>query len=160
MNSFLNIPQNLEHPIRLLHPSFRDFLLDEQRCRDQSFWVDEKQAHRELAVNCIQLMSKRLKQDICGVGAPGTHVANMETSTVKKSLPPEVQYACLYWVQYLERSGTPLYDQVYQFLQDHLLYWPEALGWMRKTSEGILAIVSLEALILVSLLYNILRKLN
>lgn len=103
-------------------------------------------------------MSKRLKQDICGVGVPSTHVANIETSTVKKSLPPEVQYACLYWVRYLERSGTQLYDQVYQFLQDHLLHWLEALGWMRKTFEGILAIVSLEALILVSLLYNILRK--
>jgi hypothetical protein len=31
------------------------------------------------------------------------------------------------------------------FLQVHLLYWLEALGWMGKTPEGIQAILSLEA---------------
>jgi hypothetical protein len=54
-----------------------------------------------------------------------------------------------------ERSSAQLYDQVYQFLQDHLLHWLEALGWMGKTSEGILAIFSLEAQIPVSLLCGV-----
>jgi hypothetical protein len=35
----------------------------------------------------------------------------------------------------------------------HLLHWLEALCWMRKISEGILAITSLEYLALVSLLW-------
>jgi hypothetical protein len=57
LHSVLNIPKNPNHPIRLLHPSFRDFLLDEKRCHDQAFWVDKKQAHQTIANRCIQLMS-------------------------------------------------------------------------------------------------------
>jgi len=54
---------------------------------------------------------------------------------------------CLsYWIQHLQKSGTQLQDndQVYQFLQEHLLHWPEALCWMRRVSEGIHAITLLE----------------
>jgi hypothetical protein len=81
-------------------------------------------------------------------------VAELEGSQIERSLRPEIQYACMYWVQHLQRSGAQLYDNcgVHQFLQVHLLHWLEALGWMGKTSEGILAILLLEALIPVRLL--------
>jgi hypothetical protein len=148
--AILDIPEDQTHPLRLHHPSFRDFLLNEDRCGDSSFWVDEKQAHQTLAAGCIQLMSISLKQDICCLEAPGVLVTNIESSQVEKCLPAELQYACLYWVQHLKRSGAQLYDQVYQFLQDHLLHWLEALSWIGKTSEGILAIISLESIALVS----------
>jgi hypothetical protein len=108
--------------------------------------------------SCIQLMSSSLKQDICGLHAPGTLLTNITSNQVDKCIHPELQYACLYWIQHLQKSGAQLYDNddVHQFLKDHLLHWLEALGWMGKTSEGILAIISLEAQILVSHLYNIL----
>ena len=68
-------------------------------------------------------------------------------------LPAELQHTCEYWVQHLQGSGTQPYDddRVHRFLREHLLHWLEALSWMGKTSEGILAILSLEAQILVSL---------
>ena len=152
LHAILDIPKDQTRPLRLHHPSFRDFLLNEDRCGDSSFWVDEKQAHQTLAAGCIQLMSISLKQDICCLEAPGVLVTNIENSQVEKYLPAELQYACLYWVEHLKRSGAQLYDQVYQFLQDHLLHWLEALGWIGKTSEGILAIITLESIALVSFL--------
>jgi hypothetical protein len=159
LHSILNVPQNPDHPIRLLHPSFRDFLLNDQRCYDQSFRVNKKQAHRTLADNCIRLMSNSLKQDVCGQEAPGILVANVKSSRIEQCLPIEVRYACLHWIQHLQTGGAELQDndQVHQFLQVHLLHWLEALSWMRKSSEGIIAISSLEAQILVSLL-EIIRK--
>ncbi|KAF2008283.1 hypothetical protein BU24DRAFT_445587 [Aaosphaeria arxii CBS 175.79] len=86
-----------------------------------------------------------LKQDICGVDTPGMLVAEIERRKVEQSLPPELQYACLYWVQHVQKSGTELRDndQVHRFLQEHLLHWLEALGWMGKVSEGVYAIASL-----------------
>jgi len=98
--------------------------------------VDEKQAHQTLAGSCIQLMLASLKQDIYGLDAPGVRMTDIESSQVEKCLPLEVQYACLFWVQHLQRSSAQLYGQVYQFLQDHLLHWLEALSWMGKISEG------------------------
>jgi hypothetical protein len=152
--AILDIPKDRTSPLRLHHPSFRDFLLNIERCGDLNFWVDEKQSHQTLATNCIRLMSNSLKQDICGVVAPGTLVTNVESSRVEQCLPPEVQYACLYWVQHLQKSGDQLYndDQVHQFLLVHLLHWLEALSWMRKISEGILAITFLESIALVGVL--------
>jgi hypothetical protein len=153
LRSILDIPEDSARPLRLHHPSFRDFLLDKKRCGDSNLQVDEKQAHRALADSCIRLVSTSLKQDICGLSAPGVLVTDVESSLVDERLPLEVQYACLYWVQHLEKSGAQLYDndQVHQFLQVHLLYWLEALSWMQKISEGIIAIASLESITLVGI---------
>jgi hypothetical protein len=154
LHAILDIPKEPTRPVRLHHPSFRDFLFNRERCGDSNFWVDEKLAHRSLATSCMQLMSKFLKQDIYGVGWPGALVADIENSRVEQYFPPEIQYACLYWIQHLEKGGIQLCDndEVYQFLQVHLLHWLEALGWIGKTSEGIFAILSLEAQIQVSIL--------
>jgi hypothetical protein len=40
--------------------------------------------------------------------------------------------------------------KVHQFLKEHLLHWLEALSWMRKVSEGIHAITSLESIALLA----------
>jgi hypothetical protein len=34
-------------------------------------------------------------------GAVSTLVANVESSQIEQCLPPEVKYACLYWIQHL-----------------------------------------------------------
>lgn len=148
LHAILDIPEDQSRPLRLHHPSFREFLLDKERCGDPNFWVEEKQAHRKLAASCVRLMSASLKQDICGVGAPGALVADVERGRVDQCLPAEIQYACLYWIQHLQKSDIQLCDddQVHQFLKEHLLHWLEALGWMMKVSEGIHAVVSLESM--------------
>jgi len=152
LHAILDIPEDQSRPFRLHHPSFRDFLLSKDRCGNSELWVDEKQAHRTLADGCIRLMSASLKQDICSLGAPGILVTDIESRRVEQCLPLEVQYACLYWVQHFQKCGAQLHDndQVHQFLQKYLLYWLEVLSLMRRTSEGVVAITSLESLILVS----------
>ncbi|KAG9229003.1 hypothetical protein BJ875DRAFT_537940 [Amylocarpus encephaloides] len=144
-HAVLDIPNDPTRQLRLHHPSFRDFLLSKDRCGD--FWVDEHEAHQILSTGCIQLMSQTLKKDICEMHTPSSQVSQVESSHLQKCLPPEVQYACLYWAQHLQRSGSQAYDdeETHRFLQTHLLYWLEALGWMGKISEGIHAILSLEA---------------
>jgi hypothetical protein len=160
LHSILDIPEDQTCLLRLHHPSFRDFLLDKDRCSNPKFWVDEKQAHRRLAESCIRLMSTSLKQDICGVDAPGILVTDIASSRVEQCLPLEVKYACLYWIQHLQKSSAQLHDNdyVHLFLQVHLLHWLEALSWIEKISEGIFAVFSLEAQISVNLLYSLTRE--
>jgi hypothetical protein len=104
-------------------------------------------------------MSISLKQDICGIDTPGFLVADIERDQVEQCLPLEVQYACLYWVQHLQKSDSQIHDhnQVHQFLQTHLLHWFEALSWMQKVSEGILAIICLGSIASVSLHWHPIR---
>ncbi|OQV11244.1 NACHT domain-containing protein [Cladophialophora immunda] len=155
LHAILDIPKDSSRPLRLHHPSFRDFLYEKVRCAE--FWVDEKQAHLILATKCIQLMSKCFKEEnrtvrpkplvaICDTSRPGTLVTEINSKQVEQHLPPEMQYACCYWIQHLQKGDSRLRDndQVHYFLQKHLLHWLEALGWMRKVAEGIHAIVTLE----------------
>jgi hypothetical protein len=145
LQAILDVPKDVTSFLRLHHPSFRDFLLNKDRCGD--FWVDEKDAHQIVATGCIQLMSQTLKMDVCEKHASGSQAGQVECSWVERYLPPEVQYACLYWVHHLQKSGSQVHDgeEAYRFLQAHLLHWLEALGWMGKVSEGIQAILSLKA---------------
>jgi hypothetical protein len=160
MHSILEIPKDQWHPIHLHHPSFRDFLLDKRRCFDRRFWIDEEEAHRALTENCLQLMSDSLRRDICSLHAPGAFAIDVDKSLLEQRLPAELQYACLYWVQHLQRSKARWCDnsQVHVFLQEHLLHWLETLSLLGKTSEGILAIISLESVVAVSDRLNIFNK--
>ena len=147
LHAILNIPKQQSHPIRLHHPSFRDFLLDEDRCGEAHFWVDEKRAHKDLADYCITLMSTTLKQNICDLQNPGSLTTDVERSRVEQTLSPEVQYACIHWVQHLQKGDVQLQDnsQVHKFLQEHLLHWLESMSLIRETSKGVLALTSLES---------------
>jgi NACHT domain len=152
LHAILDIPKDYARPLRLHHPSFRDFLLNKNRCRDSDFQVEEKRAYQILADSCIKLMSISLKKDICGVRSPGWLATNIESSQLERCLPPEVQYACLYWAQHLQKSCTSLDDSchAYAFLQEHLLHWLEALSLMGKILEGVLMLSSLGSYISVS----------
>jgi len=154
LHAILDIPKGHGQPLRLHHPSFRDFLFSKDRCEDENFRIDEQQAHAVLASNCIQLMASMLKQDICGIRAPGTLAADMGKDRVAQYIKPELEYACVNWIQHLAKGSTELQDgdQVDLFLKEHFLYWLEALGWLRKVSEGIHAISLLESSVLVSYL--------
>jgi hypothetical protein len=152
LHAILDIPKGHGQPLRLHHPSFRDFLFSKDRCNDQNFWIDEKQAHATLASNGIQLMSSTLKQDICGMEAPGTLAADIGKDRVAQCIKPELEYACVNWIQHLVKGATQLHDgdQVHLFLAEHFLHWLEALGWLGKVSEGIHAINLLESSAIVS----------
>jgi hypothetical protein len=151
LHSVLEAPDSQSQPLRLLHPSFRDFLLDKERCSDQ-FWVDEKKTHEALAGACIRLMSDKLRRDIYGLHLPGALVEEAESDQMGQCLPPELQYACRYWVRHLQESQVLILDNgpVHAFLRERLLNWLEALSLMRKTSEGVLAVISLGGLVVVS----------
>jgi hypothetical protein len=161
LHSVLEVPDNQGHLLRLLHPSFRDFLLDKKRCSNHHFWVDEKKTHGSLAESCLRLMSANLKKDICDIRTPGALAIKIDSSQIEQCLPADLQYACRYWVQHFQRSEVQLNDngKVHIFLREHLLHWLEALSLIRKTSEGVLAIASLESMVTVSNPFTIyLRK--
>ncbi|KAK5724701.1 hypothetical protein LTR15_004748 [Elasticomyces elasticus] len=135
LHTIVSIPSQYDRPIRLHHPTFRDFLLDRTRCED--FWVDEKVACKALAENCVHLMARMLKRDICGLRSPGIRVEEIDQRLIERCIPPELQYACLYWAEHYRQSGTRLGDDdsVHRLFRDHFLHWLEAIGLMRASSR-------------------------
>ncbi|KAI0976336.1 vegetative incompatibility protein HET-E-1 [Xylaria arbuscula] len=147
--SVLSVPSSPKEPVRLLHSSFRDFLLDPEKC-DNPFWINEKETHQQLVAYCLGIMSETLRADICNVGNPGTPVSSIGYDEVNDNLPPEVQYTCRFWPYHLEQAGWRISDedQVWHFLTAHFLHWLEALSWIGRTSEALQAIKTLQSLML------------
>ena len=152
LHSVLDIPNNNLSAIRLLHPSFRDFLLDQKRCVDSQFCINEQKAHSDLLENCLKLMSKHLQKDICNLQLPGALASEVDRDRINYCLPLVVQYACCYWVKHLQRSSIELCNngQVHEFLRNHFLHWLEALSLLGKMSDGVLAVKALESILPVS----------
>jgi NACHT domain len=163
LHSVLDIPEGRHDIIRLLHPSFRDFLLDEQRCKERLFWIHDRTRHRDLADCCLTAMSNgSLRQDICDLKKPGALNSQFNKEKLDSHLPTHVQYACQYWVRHLqqldenelEHVGLCDGGTVHTFLQGNILYWFEALSLMGRIAEGILMLQALQSLITVSCTQN------
>jgi hypothetical protein len=154
LNSVLNIPTDMDAPVKLLHLSFRDFLVDPMKRDTNPFWVDEKMTHENLASKCLNLLSETnyLKKDICNLRAPGRLRTEVNNQTIDECLPADVQYACLYWVYHLKESKGMIRDGelAHNFLECHFLHWLEALSLTRRISESIRLIDELQSVVNVS----------
>ncbi|KAI1281262.1 vegetative incompatibility protein HET-E-1 [Xylaria sp. FL0933] len=128
LHSVLNISSLPNSPVRLLHLSFRDFLLNSSN--ESRFRIDEQIAHRRLATHCMRVMNKTLRKDICKLNWPGTRYENIDENIINSRLTPEVQYACQYWAYHDEQAKDCVGDggHVHVFLQRHYLHWMEALA--------------------------------
>lgn len=148
LHAILHIPKEESGELRLHHPSFRDFLVNATRCDQESLRVDEKAAHKLLLISCLRLLSAALKENICDLDSPRILLTEVEESHIQQSITPAVQYACLYWVQHLQRSGIEVYDRdlVDTFVREHLLHWLEALCWMGKAAESVQAVTCLQSI--------------
>lgn len=151
LHSVLSIPDSEDVPIRLLHLSFREFLLDPQKQGKSPFWVDEKETHGRIADQCLKLMSgpNGLQQNMCNLRMPGTRKSEIDEQTTDDGLLPALRYACCYWVNHLEQSERYIYDgdSIHLFLHKHFLYWLEAMGLISEMHKCIRMIHSLRALI-------------
>ncbi|KAI1182338.1 hypothetical protein F5B17DRAFT_435720 [Nemania serpens] len=149
LHSVLSIPSLPDSPVRLLHLSFRDFLIDPLKRGTNLFWIDEKETHKQLAADCLRVMSETLCTDMCEVRWPGTAHASFNPQAITDKLPPGVQYACQYWVYHVQQAGRDLLndDQIYEFLQQHFLHWLEALSLIGRASESLQNIEILQSLL-------------
>jgi hypothetical protein len=92
--------------------------------------------------------SSGLHQDMCGLSGPGVLRDEIDEYTIATSLPPDLQYACRYWVDHLKQGGQNIVDGdlTHLFLQKHLLHWLEAMSLISESSRCVDVLDSLQAL--------------
>ncbi|RYC57075.1 hypothetical protein CHU98_g9123 [Xylaria longipes] len=141
LHSVLSVPAAAEEPIKFFHLSFRDFLLGPEKLEKPSFWIDAGHTHQQLKTNCLRVMEDSLKKDMCSLYWPASACPSSER--VDECLPPEVRYACQYWVHHTEQAGGVLRDdEVHGFLKVHLLHWLEAMALLGRIDEALMRKVS------------------
>lgn len=151
--------QSPDTPVKLFHPSFRDFLLDkdsftffddDSACQDLR--IEDTAIHAWLAERCLQLLSMELHNDICDLQDPGVSRKDIQQEIIDKNLPPAIAYACICWIHHMEKGYSILHNggPEHQFLETKMLNWIEALAWLGRLSEGMELIRTLERLAYVS----------
>ncbi|KAF2686169.1 hypothetical protein K458DRAFT_416478 [Lentithecium fluviatile CBS 122367] len=150
LHSVLSIPDCDDMPVRLLHLSFREFLVDASKKEKSPFWVDERARHERLASHCLQLMSSLngLRQNRCDL-QPGTLRSEVDEGRITSYLSPELQYACRYWVYHLKQSQRVVGDKstADTFLQQHFLHWLEAMSLIGETNKCVSLLEALSTLV-------------
>ena len=134
-------------PVRPLHASFYDFLLDEKR--SGVFFIQEGNMHHDLTLALLSIMQAGLSFNICGLETsylPNMKVVDLE-KRIEKIIPPYLLYACRFWAIHLQDGGfdVELAQSVSGFVTgEKLLFWLEVLGICKLIREADQALTSAE----------------
>ena len=126
-----------EKPIRPLHSSFRDFLLDE--ARSSIFHVRIQPQHSlRLGRASLACMRKMLRFNICDLKDSRTRNTAIPDlpHRVSKAIPPHLAYSCRYWMHHLQFAAcTPdLLNELTLFFKGMFPYWLEAISLLSLSS--------------------------
>ncbi|KAF2825833.1 WD40 repeat-like protein [Ophiobolus disseminans] len=152
LHSVLSVSESEFVPIRLLHLSFRDFLLDPRKKGKSPLWVDEKETHKNLASRCLEVMSGPggLRRNICKLYGPTSLRPDLlgTGQELERHVPLHLQYACRYWTTHVVQSRCTLQDgySVHTFLRRHLLHWLEVMSILGEIQHAVYLLKNLQAL--------------
>lgn len=137
LHSVLSVPLSSTSPVRLLHVSFRDYLLDPKTKTNNRFWVDKTATHGFLANRCLQIMDRGLHEDMCRLRVPGALRKSVTTDQVNECIDLALQYSCRYWAYHVSEAGIDqsLSETVYTFLKARFLPWLEVLSLLGELRE-------------------------
>jgi hypothetical protein len=111
--------------IHILHPSVHDYL--SKRCGDKPWSIDLERHNKALALRCIKLLDKELRENICDMTLPYL--------TQKHTLPEAICYACKFWIEQIclipTVDGDDILNIIYNFLDNHLLHWMEVMAILK-----------------------------
>ncbi|KAJ4146186.1 hypothetical protein NW754_001650 [Fusarium falciforme] len=158
LNSIVSVPQDEKSPLGLVHLSFRDFILNEERSKQLQFRIEETAMHRKVLRRCLDIMSSELFQDICKVILPAKLASEVPRRQIEQNIPQHLRYACRYWIDHLAkldqdgRLENELQDngEIHAFLKERFLYWLEAMSFIGETPTTITMINKLQGMINVS----------
>ena len=138
------------HPLRVCHKSFSDFIYDQPS--SSPFSISVSQTHQDLANGCLDVLLKELKFNICSLET--SYLSNRDVKDldlkIKNSITPQLRYSSLYWANHLVEIQTvpkntstisPLANKLDRFFTEHLLHWFEVLSFRNAvniSSESLL----------------------
>jgi hypothetical protein len=130
LSSVLTSSINEEHPIRILHPSFRDFLTNRAPFSSLHgrFHINEKEYSQRLALLCLRVMNEDLTSDIPGLAPESKGISPLDGSHVTDVF----WYACRFWVEHIIEVEGPVsetfLDHLRKFLTKKLIICVEILN--------------------------------
>ncbi|KAG8978952.1 hypothetical protein FRB90_008234, partial [Tulasnella sp. 427] len=146
LNSLLVIPTSPTEPVRLMHTSVRDLLVDHERCGERPYHVNLPRNHIRLTVTCLKLMDRDLKENICklsDISKPRVDISD----EVKRPLSSGLRYCCRSWATHFVGSALGLdvgasslqlaLVNLKRFSENRILHWLEVMSLLGFVKEAI-----------------------
>ena len=156
LHSLLLVPDldRKEHPVRIFHKSFPDFLTDPGRCTDQQFFVEPSVHHRDILLSCLKVMKAGLKRNICQLD-DHVYLEEVKDLSTRKAvyIGDALEYACKFWTNHLASTATRTTSTshdievdkgINEFLTTSLLFWIEVLSLTGNLDVGVYAMNRIE----------------
>jgi NACHT domain len=163
LHSVIVVPDSDKEVIRLLHPSFFDFMTTADRCLNSKFVVNPQAQHTLLAHRCLETMKQFLQRDICKI--KNFSLFNNEVPDLANQIithiPTHLQYACCHWAAHLENSmvSDSLLNLIHEFCNTQLLHWIEACSLLGQLQSVLSALdVTKKVLAVSQCFFNIVTK--
>ena len=145
VHSLLILPEDIDHPVQPFHKSFPDFIVDPGRCTNPRYCLNPPDHHTELLAGCLELMNRRLKQNMCNLpdGVTNEEVKDLK-QRAERHIDKALEYACRSWHKHLSDT-TPaqrlrIVPLLHQFLEKRFLFWLEVLSVLGVTREAVNAL--------------------
>ena len=142
VRSLLILQEDVDRPVQPFHKSFPDFIIDPARCVNQRFHVSPPDHHVELLVGCLELMNRRLEQNMCRLpdGVVNLEVDNLKERT-EEYIGHGLLYACRSWYKHLVGTvpahAPGITSILHRFLEGKFLFWLEVLSVIGAAREAI-----------------------
>lgn len=123
--------------IRILHPSFGDFLSSRERCQSDAWYIDMVSYNCRAASQCLNHLDAHLQYNVCNLPYPAT--SNIDSWNTIAQLPGDIAYACVYWVDHIcgLQDASAAGEWLETFLFRHMLHWIEAMTILKKIKSAI-----------------------
>ncbi|PCH35993.1 hypothetical protein WOLCODRAFT_108014 [Wolfiporia cocos MD-104 SS10] len=135
-----------DEPIRPIHASFPQFLIDSERCPNPDFFVDPPLHNGQLASACLRLLNRDpdFSRNILRMDEPFTpkeHINDFH-DRVHRYIPPHLRYAVKHWATHLHYASKEpeLAGLVQSFAESKLLVWLEALSMLNELRSAIVSL--------------------
>lgn len=129
--------------VTTLHASFPDYMLNKDR--SNKFHCDAQEHNQRLAQLCFDMMKTPDPPfNICSLDSSylfDKDVPGLE-EIIRKTISPELFYACQYWPTHLMLSNAPvnLAGEIYEFQSTRLLLWMEIMNLKQAIHAGAAAL--------------------
>ena len=150
LHSVLLVPEGTDHPVRIFHKSFPDFLTHSGRCIDRRFFIDPPTYHTQILFSCLNVM-KRLRRNICNLDGHAVPSKVRDLSKLKAAyIGDALEYACQFWTHHLAVTSTDsvtveeVHKAIDNFFATGFLCWIEVLVLLGRLDIGVYALNSIE----------------
>ncbi|KAF9786370.1 hypothetical protein BJ322DRAFT_1140245, partial [Thelephora terrestris] len=105
--SLLILSNDINQPVQPFHKSFPDFIVDPARCTNPRFRINPPDQHMEILIGCLELMNKKLEQNMCGLpdGVANSEISDLKQRT-ERNIDKALEYACRSWHKHLDNTTS------------------------------------------------------